>query len=123
MQVEYSARYASASDLTQLASLALNASLPSGFSPLSSSVEMESVGLPVLGEDNSARWQLRAERQIIQSVDPAQITTLIRGLNVDEARSRLENSFAWESKPVISMFPTWWKWIPLLPFRIEITTE
>ena len=123
MQVEYSARYASASDLTQLASLALDASLPSGFSAASSSVKMESVGLPVLGEDNSARWQLRAERQIIQSVDPLQITSLIRGLNVDEARSRLDESFDWESEPVISMFPTWWKWIPLLPIRIEVVTE
>ncbi|MCL4261274.1 MAG: hypothetical protein KJZ52_11685, partial [Anaerolineales bacterium] len=109
--------------LTSLASLALNASLPSGFSPVSSNMKMKSVGLPVLGEDNSARWQLKAERQIIQSVDPAQITTLIRGLNVGEARSRLENSFAWESKPEISMFPSWWKWIPLLPFRIEVVFE
>ena len=31
MQVEFSTLYASASDLTELASLALNASLPSGF--------------------------------------------------------------------------------------------
>ena len=50
-------------------------------------------------------------------------STLIRGLNIGEARSRLDESFDWESEPVISMFPSWWKWIPLLPFRIEIITE
>ncbi|MFN8460665.1 MAG: baseplate J/gp47 family protein [Anaerolineales bacterium] len=122
MQVEYSALYASASDLTQLASLALDASLPSGFHA-ASALTMDSVGLPVLDESGSARWQIRAERQIVQSVDTAQITTLIRGVNVDEARSRLESSFAWESEPAISMFPSWWKWIPLLPFRIEVVTE
>jgi hypothetical protein len=66
MQVEYSARYASASDLSQLASLALNASIPSGFSPASEAVKIESLGLPVLNEDGSARWQIRAERQIAQ---------------------------------------------------------
>ena len=86
-------------------------------------MEIESVGTPVLDEDNSAHWQLRAERQIIQSVNSAQITTLIRGMNIDEARSRLDESFAWESEPVISMFPSWWRWIPLLPFRMEVVTE
>jgi hypothetical protein len=123
MQVEYSARYASASDLTSLASLALNASLPSGFSPASSNVNIESVGLPALDEDGSARWQLRAERHIVQSVDPAQITTLIRGLRVDKTRLLLNESFSWDNEPEISMFPAWWKWIPLLPFRIEVVPK
>jgi hypothetical protein len=123
MQVEYAARYASASDLTQLASLALNASLPSGFRAASDEVTIESAGAPVLDEGGSARWQIRAERQITRSVDPAYITYLVRGLNVNEARSRLEESFSWESEPEISMFPSWWKWIPLLPFRIEVVMK
>ncbi|MEW6084030.1 MAG: baseplate J/gp47 family protein [Chloroflexota bacterium] len=123
MQVEYSARYASASDLTQLASLALNASLPSGFRAASDAVTIESAGVPELGDDGSARWQIRAERQIVQSVDPALVTYLIRGLSVDEAQSRLGESFSWEGEPEISMFPSWWRWIPLLPFRIEVVTE
>lgn len=123
MQVEYSAHYASASDLTQLASLALNASLPSGFRAASDAVTIESASVPVLDDDSSARWQIRAERQIVQSVDPAQVTYLIRGLSVDEAQLRLEESFSWEGEPEISMFPSWWQWIPLLPFRIEVLTE
>lgn len=123
MQVEYAARYASASGLTQLASLALNASLPSGFRAVSDAVTIVSVGDPVLDESGSARWQIRAERQIVQSIDPAQIASLIRGLSVDEARARLDESFAWESAPEISMFPSWWRWIPLTPFRIEVVVE
>lgn len=123
MQVEYSARYASASDLTQLASLALNASLPSGFHGASDTAIIESAGAPVQDDDGSARWHIRAERQIVQSVDPAQVIALIRGLSVNEARIRLAESFAWESEPEISMFPSWWRWIPLLPFRIEVLTE
>lgn len=123
MQVEYSARYAAASDLTQLASLALNASLPAGFSPVSSELTMDSVGSPVLDESDSARWQIHVERRIVQSVDTAQIVNLIRGLSVSEARSRLGETFAWGGEPVISMSPSWWRWIPLLPFRIEVLTE
>ncbi|MCC6299597.1 MAG: baseplate J/gp47 family protein [Anaerolineales bacterium] len=120
MQVEYSASYASASDLTQLASLALNASLPSGFAPASSALTMDSAGDPILDEGGSARWQIRAEREIVQTVDAAQVMALIRGMNVDKARSLLDKSFEWESEPEITMFPAWWKWIPLLPFRIEV---
>ena len=123
MQVEYSTRYASASDLAQLASLALNASLPSGFRAASDAVTIESAGAPVLSDDGSARWQIRAERQIVQAVDSAQVTYLIRGLSVERAQSRLEDSFSWESPPEISMFPSWWQWIPLLPYRIEVVTK
>ena len=123
MQVEYSARYASASDLRQLASLALNASLPSGFRAASDSVSIESGGAPSLSEDGSARWQIRAEREIVQSIDPAQVMALIRGMSVDKAQSFLDKSFEWENKPVVTMFPSWWKWIPLVPFRIEVVVE
>lgn len=123
MQVEYSALYASASDLTRLASLALNASSPSGFRAASDAVTIESAGAPALDEDGSARWQIRAGREIVQSVDPARVMASIRGLNVDEAQSRLEEMSAWEDSPEISMFPSWWRWIPLLPFRIEVVVE
>ncbi|WKZ47737.1 MAG: baseplate J/gp47 family protein [Anaerolineales bacterium] len=123
MQVEYSALYASASDLLQLASLALNASLPSGFRAASDAVSIESGGAPSLSEDGSARWQIRAEREIVQSIDPAQVMALIRGMSVDKAQSFLNKSFEWKDKPVVTMFPSWWKWIPLVPFRIEVVTK
>lgn len=123
VQVEYSALFASASDLRQLASLALNASLPSGFRAASDEVMIESAGSPALDEGGSARWQIRAERSIVQSVDSAQVMATVRGLRVDAAQLRLKESFPLENKPVISMFPSWWRWIPLLPFRIEVVTE
>jgi len=123
MQVEYSALFASASDLRQLASLALNASLPSGFRASSDAVTIESSVVPALGEDGSARWQIRAERRIVQSIDPVQVMSLIRGLNIGEAQLRLEEFVASGDAPVISMFPSWWRWIPLLPFRIDVVVE
>lgn len=124
VQAEYSARYASASDLTTLAALALNASLPAGFHPISNSaLKIDSVGSPTIGEDGSARWRIRAERQIVQTINPAQIVYLIRGLSVDAARSRLEKAFTWKNEPEISMSPAWWQWVPLPPFQIEVMSE
>jgi len=123
MQVEYSARYASASDLTELASLALNASLPLGFSPASEAVTVEPVTTPALDDSGSARWQIRAEREIVRFIDAASVTYLIRGTSLQTAQTRLDDAFPLDRSPEIKLSPSWWQWIPLLPFRIEVVTE
>lgn len=122
MQAEYSVRYASASDLTELASLALNASLPPGFSPASDALTVEPATNPTLLADGSARWTIRAEREIVQQVDAAQVTRLVMGLGAAEAQSRLEENLPLLSKPKISLTPSWWLWVPIVPFRIEVVT-
>ena len=123
MQVEYSIYYAAASDLTELASLALNASLPSGFAPASKAVTLKSATKPSINEDGSARWTVRVERKIIQSVNPAQVTHLIQGYGSGSAQSRLEESLPLASSPRISLSPSWWPWVPIVPFRISVVTE
>jgi hypothetical protein len=123
MQVEYSARYASAADLTALASLALNASLPTGFFPASDSVTLEPVTVPALADDGSARWTMRAERAIVQSVDERLVTQLVFGQSTRAAQIRMDEFLPAESAPKIVMSPSWWAWIPILPFRIEVVTE
>ena len=75
MQVEYSIQYANASDLTELASLALNASLPSGFSAVSDALTVEPAIKPATLSNGSTRWTIRAERKIIQQIDAARSDT------------------------------------------------
>ncbi|MCI0554597.1 MAG: baseplate J/gp47 family protein [Anaerolineae bacterium] len=125
MQVEYSVLYASASDLTELASLALNASLPSGFraAPASDAVTIKSATKPSISENGSARWTMSVERKIIQFVDPAQVTHLIQGYGSGSAQSRLEENLPLASSPQISLSPSWWPWVPIVPFRISVVTE
>jgi len=123
MQVEFSARYVSGSDLAELGSLALNASLPSGFVPAAGAVTVKPVTTPVLQEDGSVHWTMRAERKIVQTIDPARVSSLILGSGRRAAQDRLDESLPLASSPVISMSPSWWPWVPLLPFRIEVVTE
>ncbi|HKY53530.1 MAG TPA: baseplate J/gp47 family protein [Anaerolineales bacterium] len=123
MQVEYSASYASASDLTELAMLALNASLPSGFSSASEAVTVKPVTKPVVREDGSTRWMINIERKIVQVLDPAQVTHLIQGYRASSAQSRLKENLSLESSPQISLSPSWWPWVPIVPFRISVVTE
>jgi len=122
MQAEFSIQYATASDLSELASLALNASLPPGFVPASDTVTFESVTDPTL-DDGTLQWRMRAEQELIQQVNTAYVTRLVQGLGSSAARSRLEKNLPLLSKPQIVLSPPWWPWVPIVPFRIEVVTE
>lgn len=123
MQVEFSARYAAASDLARLASLALNASLPPGFHAASETVSLKPVTQPVGGEDGSLRWTVRAERQIVQQISSARVGQLIQGLRPAQARGLLEKSLLLADAPEIDLTPSWWPWVPMVPFRISVVSE
>jgi hypothetical protein len=123
MQAEYAIQYAAASDLIELASLALNASLPSGFFPASDRLTVEPATAPQLQDDGSARWTIRAEREIVQQVDAAQVTRLVMGLGASEAQSLLDRNLPLQSRPKIALTPSWWPWVPIVPFRIEVVTR
>ncbi|HKI52524.1 MAG TPA: baseplate J/gp47 family protein [Anaerolineales bacterium] len=123
MQVEYSIQYASASDLTELASLALTASRPPGFIPASEKVTFVSETDPTPLDDGSMRWTMRAEQELVQQVSSAYVTQLIQGLGSSAAQTRLEKNLPLLNKPKISLSPSWWPWMPIVPFRIEVVTQ
>jgi len=123
LRAEYAIQYASASDLTELAALALNASLPSGYLPLSPSLTVSPTSSPRLQPDGSLRWTVRAEREIVQQVNAAQLTRLVMGLNAADAQSLLESNLPPQNDPKIALTPSWWRWVPIVPFRIEVVTQ
>jgi hypothetical protein len=125
MQVEFSAFYASAQDLTQLASLALNASLPSGFHAAAApqALTLKPVTKPVTNADGSTHWSVRVERRIIQQISNSQVTQLIQGISSQRVKSVLEKSLALDDSPEISLSPAWWPWMPIVPFRISVLAE
>ena len=123
MQVEFAASYARGSDLTELAALALNASLPAGFRAAPEDLTLKSVTRPTIGEDGSAKWNIRAERRILQSIDPAQVTQMIQGFGAWNVESKLKQNLPLASAPEIQLSPPWWPWMPIVPFRISVVTE
>jgi hypothetical protein len=125
MQVEFSMLYAAASDLTELAALALNASLPSGFraAAASQALTVEPVTKPTVNDDGSARWTVRAERRIIQQINNVQVMQLIQGVSSDRAPDLLKQNLQLERSPDVNLSPSWWPWVPIVPFRISVVTE
>ena len=125
MQVEYSVQYASASDLTKLATLAMNANLPEGFraAPASDTVTVKPLTNPFFAEDKSLHWTMSAERTIAQSINAAQVTQLVLGYGVKKAQANLDKNLPAISSPKIQLSPSWWPVVPLLPFRISVVTQ
>jgi hypothetical protein len=123
MRVEFSSLYADASDLTELASLALNASLPPGFRAASDELTLSPVTKPILNDDGFTRWTLRAERRITQQIHPAQVTQMIQGIGPRRANLLLQERLPLEGAPQIHLSPSWWPWVPIVPFRISVVTE
>jgi hypothetical protein len=123
MRAEFSVLHANASDLTDLALLALNASIPSGQRAASDEVTFEPVTEPSLLDDGSLHWTMRVEREIVQQVDNAQVSQLIQGLGSAAAQTRLDQNLPLLSKPKVSLSPSWWPWVPIVPFRIEVVTQ
>ncbi len=123
LQAEFSALYADASDLTELATLALNASLPSGFAADSEALSLEPVTQPILNDDGFTRWTVRAERRIVRQIHYPQVTQLIQGISARRAQGLLENNLTLDGAPEIHLSPSWWPWVPIAPFRIAVVTE
>jgi len=125
MQVEFSTLYASAQDLTELAALALNASLPAGFRSAAGSdtLTVKPVTKPTLNEDGSTHWTVRVERRIVQQINNSQVTQLIQGIRSQRVKTLLEKNLPLQGSPQISLSPAWWPWVPIVPFRISVVTE
>jgi Baseplate J-like protein. len=125
MQVEFSTLYASAQDLAELATLALNASLPSGFRAAAGSeaLTVKPVAKPLAKDDGSIRWTMRAERRILQQINNSQVTQLIQGIRPQRVKTLLEKNLPLEDSPQISLSPSWWPWVPIVPFRISVETQ
>lgn len=123
MRVKISMQYASGDDLLQLATLAMNAALEEGFAAAPDAPKMQLFGTPFAAADGKTNFSLQMERNIFREIDSRRVIFLVQGRRVDSARARLSELFALSAPPQIEMYPRWWPWLPLAPFRIEVVIK
>jgi len=123
MQVEFTASYASSADLAELAGAVLNASLPAGFVSSDAPLLLETLFPPVTDADGVTRWNMQAARTLARGLDLARVIPLAQGRSPQVASARLAESFSLAEAPGISLRPTWWPWLPLIPFNITVETQ
>ncbi len=121
LRVQFSASYAAAQDLQELANLALDASLPADEVPQPGSLQLTSDSSLFSGPNGVTRWRMKAERQVHAQVSPFQVIGLVQGQTSGAAAQRLTQAYSLQDAPQIAIRPFWWPWLPYLPFRITVT--
>jgi hypothetical protein len=122
MQVEFTTRYVSDGDLKELSFSTLNASVENGF---------EATALPIYkvttdpSTDNSgvSHFELEVSRTLLRQVDEMQVFSIVRGHNPESIKDELVSKLSLRQPPEIVMTPSWWKWLPLIPFNILVNTQ
>jgi Baseplate J-like protein len=120
MRINMGAQYVAGADVTQMTETVLNASVPDGFLPSSNSLSYQIVGTPTFDQAGSSIFDLHVDRTLLHSVNAAQANLLVRGLTPKAAIQMLEIRMALAKAPEIELTPSWWYWLPLIPFRITV---
>jgi hypothetical protein len=123
LRADFVAQYLKVDDLTQLAEGTLNASKPQGFAPAAESMAYHVVGSPVLDDGGTSHFDLQIERKLAHELDLPHANALVRGLSPQAAVKSLQSALPLASRPEIKLSPSWWPWLPLIPFRISVISS
>ena len=121
MNLQCQAQYATAEDVNTLASLTMDANLPGGFEPASSTVTALSSGAPVTDAQGNTSWKVLAQRLLRAHIDLVETMQMIQGRSLAAAGRRLTSTLQLVAAPTIQVTPAWWPWLPVFSFRIAIS--
>jgi hypothetical protein len=122
IQAEFTAQYIVAEDLKALASSAVAASIPPGFSP-NGEMTFTPLETPFTDSTGITRFPLQASQATLRNVDLNQVFNLIRGREIGRAAVSVKETLALQNEPQIRITPSWWRWLPLIPFNISVEVK
>jgi hypothetical protein len=111
-----------ADDLNRLAASSVSASVPAGFSP-SGEMTFALLDVPVTDSSGVTSFRLQASQTALRDIDLMQVYNLIRGRSPQAAAVAVQEALSLQSEPQITITPSWWKWLPLIPFNISVEVE
>jgi hypothetical protein len=123
LRQEYQASTVSREDLEQLVTGVLEANLPQGYTPLPGTLEIQHLTTSRSEADGTATWRLRASRTLQAKLIESQVISLSLGQSLSQARQKLVETMDLSSPPKIHLTPGWWPRLPLVPFRIAVSTN
>ena len=122
MRTAFTAQYIKADDLKQLAEATLNGSKPRDFAPVDSSLTYKPVSAVTVDEAGTVHFELQIGQKLVQDVDLAHASALVRGKTRQAALQALGTALPLARPPEIKLNPSWWPWLPLVPFRVTVTS-
>ncbi len=112
--------YAKEVDLAKLAQLALSASMPPEFTAVPETLAFSPTSDFESNQAGVTSWQMYVEQELHPNISSEEVSQLVQGRSPDNAIQNLQENFDLVSEPKITLTPTWWKWLPLAPFKIEV---
>jgi len=52
-----------------------------------------------------------------------QVFSIVRGQKPESIKNELVSKLSLREEPKISVTPSWWRWLPLIPFNISVETK
>ncbi|MBN1305589.1 MAG: baseplate J/gp47 family protein [Anaerolineales bacterium] len=123
LEVRFTVQYASAEDLYTLAQLALAAAAQDDMAPLPDTVTYETLDPPRTSYDGLSTWQMGARQYVYPPVDRMVAISLVQGRRPPVASQKLEAAFALQTPPEVTLMPSFWPWLPVIPYRIEVEIQ
>lgn len=123
LRLEYIGQAVAGSDLQALVTPPLDATLPTGFSPVPDTLNVKLSSTPVLNEAGELEFNITAERELQADIPVAQVLALILGKTSAQASQSLLEALPLASSPQIEINPGWWPRLPVATFRIQVQQE
>jgi hypothetical protein len=123
LRVKFTAHYVSGDDLAEFASQVSSASMQAGFAPVATPPVFRIVGTPVTDDMGKTKFQLQVERRVQRTIDSQLVLSMVQGKSLESASTLLDEAFKLSSPADIRMTPSWWRWLPLAPFRMDVVIQ
>ena len=119
MQIEFSAQYVADDELKTLSLSTLNSSAEDGF---------EAAGFPtykIIKEPSTdasgvSHFELEVTRTLLRQVNTMEVFSIVRGHQLRSAQEELTAVLALRKTPTINVTPSWWPWLPLIPYNFSV---
>ncbi len=122
LRARFTEQYVKGADLAELTSATLDGTKPADFVPVADTTRSAVVGLPTVDDSGDTHFKLQASRQLVRDIDLSAANSLVRGKSPTAAAALLRHNFPLAGAPVIKLYPAWWPWLPLIPFRVTVVS-
>jgi hypothetical protein len=122
LRVRCQARYALFTDVNGMAVKLLDVNLPVGYIPSPDNLALLPASTPITDTEGITRWDVHVQRLLRASIEPLIAVQQSLGHRPAVAVLRLNEILPLSRLPIIQVNPSWWPWMPAIPFRITVTS-
>jgi hypothetical protein len=119
----FSEQYVLADDITQLMEATLDGSKPPEYLPLPKTVTAALAGPPSTDGAGTSHFKMQITRKLVKDIDLGHAAAMVTGKTPGAAAKLLRQNLTLAAAPEIKLFPPWWPWMPMIPFRVTVTAK